>query len=238
MTLGNIDTQISFLSNTDTEQYPASQRLIHLNMWLHKVVSMIFSSQDESQFDDARATDYPIFETSMVAGQRDYTFPVSEKLVAVRRVDITYDGTNWYRALPMKAREFDFGLGNDTVVDGNFTVTNPAYDYRQNAVFVYPMATSAQVAAGAKVRVEYDRLATEFTSDEYTTGTVVPGFEDTFHNMLALGAAYEYTMSKGLPQADRLKRELQEYEQRLRDRYSTKAQDRDYQLMAQWVNYK
>lgn len=238
MTLGNIDTQISFLTNTDTEQYPASQRLIHLNMWLHKTVGMIFSSQDESQFDDARATDYPIFETSMVAGQRDYTFPVSEKLVAVRRVDITYDGTNWFRATPMKIQELDYGVGNDTVLDGNFSITNPMYDYRQNAVFVYPRATAAQVTAGAKVRVEYDRLATEFTSDEYTTGTVVPGFEDTFHPMLALGAAYEYTMSKGLPQADRIKKELLEYETRLRERYGTKAQDREYQLQGVYVDYR
>src|SRR5579872_319914 len=70
----------------------------YINTWYHKVVTMILEAQDDWDFDDLNNTDYPVATTPLVANQRDYTFPASLKILKIKRVDISYDSTNWFRA--------------------------------------------------------------------------------------------------------------------------------------------
>jgi hypothetical protein len=59
MTLGQIATKARLLTNTDTSQYTDANLLVDINLWLQKLVAtMIYESQDESDFDDARRTTY------------------------------------------------------------------------------------------------------------------------------------------------------------------------------------
>ena len=91
----------------------------HINNAYQKLVTTIFEAQDDWDWDDTGTTDgssptqstYPIATTSLVAGQRDYTFPISLNMMKDLRVDISYDGTNYYRAQPIDSREINIGLG-------------------------------------------------------------------------------------------------------------------------------
>lgn len=212
---------------------------------------MILDSQDEEDFDDLRYTDYPNASISMTTN-RDYsigqfqtnTAGLSYGVLKIKDLNLTYDGTNWYRVKPIDSGNFDFGNApsgastQNTTIDGYFTKTSPRYDYKNNAIFLYPRASSSDVASGAQMYVEWFRTPVEFTSAELTAGTVSPGIDATFHMMLAYGAAYEYCNAKGLPQTPALKNELLEYEKRLRTQYSSKQLDRKYQLQDEYQNYK
>lgn len=198
---------------------------------------MILESQDESDFDDARRTNYPVATTPLVANQRDYAFGVTEKVLKVKRVDFTWNGgTNWYRGEPIDSGSLNFGLGftqassTDAELDQNFIQISPKYDFAYGSVWVYPMPTATDVSNGSTIRVEWERQILPFTSADYTSvitdSTAVPGFDDPFHIMLAYGAAFEFASSKQLPQLKQIQDKLQEDEIRLRTAYSKKELDR------------
>lgn len=243
MTLSDIATKARSLTGTDSTTYTNANLLIDINLWQHKIVTMIMGSQDESDFDDNRNTTFPNKTTPMVSGQRDYGIPVSEKVIAIKRVDITYDGVNWVKAEPIDSSEIPFGIGTagstqETTLDGKFSKSAPRYDSKNNSVLIYPRANDADVTAGAKIRIEWSREMNEITLSELTTGTVVPGFDSAFHPMLAYGPAFEYSSSKLLPQKNDIFAVLQDYEVRLIKAYGSKQKDRDYQLKASTQNYK
>lgn len=208
----------------------------NINTWYHKVVTMILKSQDEWDFDDSNHTDYPILTTPLVASQRDYVIPVSEKVLRIKRVDVTYDGTTWHKAEPFDINEAGVGFGgNNTEIDARFTKDSPKYDMQANAFFLYPMASAADVTAGGSIRVIWTREIDEFTTADTTQE---PGFDEPFHRILSMGASYDYAIQKGLPIAQTLKSELLEYEGRLVVYYGSKQEDRDMSLGSAYVDYR
>lgn len=235
MTLGDVATKARSLTNSDITSYTDANLLIDINIWYQKVVDMIFASQDDSDFDDARNTNYPVQTTPMIANQRDYTMPVSEKVLKIKRVDITYDGVHWYRANPMDTGSFPYGIGftqassTDSIFDSNFIRENPTYDISYGALWIAPMPIASDVTNGGKIRVEWERNVNVFTSADYTSvltdSTVVPGFDAPFHPILAYGAAFDFATSRQLPQLAQITTGLQDWEARLRAAYGRKDLD-------------
>lgn len=225
----------------------------YINIWYHKVVTMIINSQDSWDFDDSTiTTTYPIATRAMVASQRDYKFTsalwsmvgaegasaganAAITPLKIKRVDFTYDGSTWYKAELFDTGMTGVGLGNDTNTDGNFSPTKPYYDLSNNALNVYPLATAANVSAGAKIRIEFTRYVTEFTT---ASTTAQPGFDITFHRMLSLGASINFGLPKSLPQIPGLQAELMDYEQRLKQSYGQKDTDSQFRMSAAYITYE
>lgn len=243
MTLGDIATKARSLTNTDTSSYTDANLLIDINIWYQKVVSMILESADDQDFDDARKTDYPIKTIPFSAAIRDYSIPVSEKVLKIKRVDVSWDGgTTFYRSTPIDDGEIDYGLGNDAQTDANFIQQVPRHDIKYNSIFIYPMPSATDVANGAKMRVEWERQVTPFAVSDYTSvltdSTVVPGFDDPFHPMLAYGGAAEYSLTRSLPQLSAIASALQDWELRLRTHYGRKDLDRQLALSPAYISYR
>lgn len=249
MTLGDIVAKARTLSHTDTVSYPDAAALIDANIWYQKIPTIIFESQDDSDYDDTRlgsggssgTATYPIVTQAFVAGQRDYQIPFSKGILKVKRVDVTYDGTNYYRATPFDAGSFPYGLGNPTLEDQNFIAQAPRYDWQYNSFFMYPLATTAQVAAGAQFVVRWERNVIPFTTADYTSvltdSTQVPGFDVNFHPMMSYGMAYEVANANNLPQLQNIKQDLVDWEVRLRTAYGRKDLDTVLSLMPAYDSY-
>lgn len=252
MTLGDIASKVRYQTKTDTTSYPDAQLLIDINITYEKIIGAVLRSMDEQDFDDYRSTsNYPIASRALVAGQRDYKFNSNTWSLAgreggsattnqpllplkIKRVDVTYDGTNYFRADPIDTGEISIGLGNDTVTDASYYKTAPKYDIRANAINVYPMATAGDVSSGAKVRIEFTRDVTLFVVGDYTSvltdSTVIPAFDSTFHPSLANGTCYEYGKTNNLPNKNDWKQDFNEDMGLLALQYGSKAQDRNYRL--------
>lgn len=229
MTLGDVANKARALTHSDTVSYTAANLLIDINIWYQKAVSMIFESQDDTDFDDNRNTSYPIVTTPLVAGQRDYPILVSNAVLKIKRVDVTYDGTNYFRATPFDNGATSWGLGNLTNEDANMIKQAPRYDIQYQAIFLYPLAVASDVSAGAKMRVEWERNITPFTAADYTSdpndSTVILGFDPPFHPIVAYGAGYEFANANNLPQLQNIKQDLTDWENRLRIAYGRKDLD-------------
>ena len=236
-TIATIATKARGLVETDSTSYPDAELAIDLNVWYHKIATMILDSQDESDFDDPNHGDYPNLTFALVTAQRDYTIAVAEKVLKIKRLDVTYDGVNYYRAEPIDTGDMEGGLGNDTVTDSRFSKTSPRYDYSYGSLFLYPRASAADVTAGAQGIVEWQRQIKDITSSDISTGTMVPGIDDPWHAMLAYGAAFEYALKHGHEKKDDFAAMLVDFEARLKSHYSRKQLDRRYQFSAENIDY-
>lgn len=212
-----------------------------INKWYYKVVTMILDSQDGWDFDDSNYTDYPVATTAMVASQRDYVLPTSQKVLRVKRVDVTYDGTTYYKAEPFDINESGSGFGPsanttmETTVDNRFSRTAPKYDLKANSIWIYPRAATADVTAGAKIRIEFSRELDEFTTADTTQE---PGFDEPFHAMLAVGASLDFAIAKGKENKNDLAALMADYEGRIRKYYGKKEDDREIVLKGSDANYQ
>lgn len=202
-----------------------------LNEWYQKVVTMIFASQDDWDWDDTNQTDYPIATTNLVANQQDYGIPVSLSALKIQRIDITFDGVTWKRCNPMDIQSKR--MAADAVsISGNFSTDNPYYDIKANALFLYPLPPTS-VSGGLKVW--FSRGPLEFISADTTKQ---PGIDAAFHNLISVGASSDYASIKNLAQAERLLQKLQDGEIRLKQYYGRKDEDIQWQAKAQLPWYE
>lgn len=217
----------------------------NINIWYHKVITMVLQSEDGWDFDDATITStYPVATRAMVGSQRDYKFSTALwSLIGVeggsaganaaivplriKRVDFTYDGSTYYKAELVDTGQIGQGLGNDTNTDGYFSQNKPYYDLANGSLMVYPTATAVQVTGGAKIRIEFTRAATEFVVGDTTKQ---PGFDLTFHGFLIDGPSYDYAMVKNLPHVGGLAEKVKEWEIRLKQYFGLKDTDTQFIL--------
>lgn len=201
-----------------------------INVSQNVIVSQILASQDEWDFDDPNYTDYPIATTSLVADQQSYIMPTSLDLLQIKRVEITYDGTNWYRAEAFDINES--GRATNTAdISQNFVTTQPYYDTQYNALFLYPIP-SQNVTAGLKIW--FSRNVDQFTASDTSQE---PAIDKPFHDMIAVKASLDYALSKGLKNKNDLKVMFDEFTTRLQRYYSQKNKGRVYQVKSSYVDY-
>jgi hypothetical protein len=156
-----------------------------INESVYELTSDIIVSCDDFDPDNPYATDFPIATTPLIAGQRDYQFD-NISFLKLKRLDITWNGTNWYRAGVFDSATFPHGLGGDTEVDAYFNKTEPKYDPKSFGFWLYPRAVQSEVDAGAKARAEYVRAYEEYTYDDTTQE---PPIDRPFQDLIAIGAA-------------------------------------------------
>lgn len=189
---------------------------------------------DDWDWDDKNRNDFPVATANLVTDQQDYTFP--SNLLKIKRVEVSYDGTNWVRAEALDINESSNALANQTQVNNNFSTSTPFYDAEYNSLKLYPVPTS-NVTNG--IKIWYTREADEFTSAQVTTGTKEPGIDEPFHIMIALGVCWDFFVAKNLDsRAATTKLELDDYEARIRRHYGTKNLDRVWQLKPTTPDYQ
>lgn len=231
MTIGDISTYITFLTNADVNSFTNAKRLITINKHYNDVHTLILESQDEWDYDDSAYTDYPILTTNLVANQQSYILPPTT--FEIKRLEISYDGTNSVKVSPFDVGERGIATASNAI--GDFSQSEPYYDLQAGALFLYPIPT-ANVTAGLKIWIS--RGPFEFTSAELTTGTREPGFDSIFHSILALGPSLDYSIANNLPQRESIKREYEEIKVRMKKFYSDKQEDRFTSLKASNLDYK
>lgn len=194
----------------------------HTNEALYDIIREIIFAQDSFDWDDSNHTDYPIGTAALVASQRDYPLPSSLNFLTIKRLDVTYDGTNWYQAAPIDSSQMKFGLGNDSVVDGYFSKTQPRYDAKANGFWLYPMADATDVSNSAQFRIEFTREFDEFV---YNDTSQEPGIDRPFHDLVAIGASLKYAVAKDAKKAASLKTLWDEGIANLRTYYGRRNSD-------------
>ncbi len=177
-----------------------------LNQWNKTGADYAIKSWDGADFDDKGYTKAP-HGTFVGTINRDYNFDSAYKLLKLKLVQISYDGTNYVTASPMDPADKEHLATKDPSVDGLFSMDEPVYDERANGFDLYPKLTAAQVAAGANVYVEWFRAPRDFDTTS-NTDSYEPCLDLQFHHFPAVGASYEYCKLYKPELAKQLKEDL------------------------------
>lgn len=213
----------------DTTMLKRFTRLI--NTSYHKIVTMILDSQDESDFDDVNHGNTGFIKTyNLTADTQSILLPASDKILKLKRVEVTYDGVTWRHAQPIDINEYG-GTADATTVNGLFSVSEPYYDVHGSYIFLYPIPT-ANVTGGLKIWASRE-------IDEFTTAdtTQEPGIAEPFHEFIALDASLTYGSQHGLANTNVMSVKAIEYEARLRNFYGTRQEDRVMVMKNAGENY-
>jgi hypothetical protein len=205
----------------------------HINEALYDVTVEIAKSHDGFDPDDSNYTDYPA-GTFALTTNRDYVFASSLKFLSLKRLDVSYDGTTFYKATPIDSSQIE-ALGNATDEDANFTITSPRYDPKSNGFFLYPKATAAQVSAGATARIEFERGFDEFTSSDTTQE---PGIDRPWHELVAVRASMKWAAMKDAEKYKVLAGEWLAGVEAMRVHYGRKNKDEALNFSPQIPNYR
>lgn len=174
------------------------------NKWNKTGARIAIQSTDGWDLDDPAYTTYPS-GTYVGTTNRDYAIATSEKMLKIKSVGISYDGTNYVKATAIDSLEF-LNVAKDPNIDGYFSRAEPKYDPKANSIDIYPKFDATDVSAGAKVYIEFLREPKDFA----TTGTDTqePGFASVFHELVSKGSSYEYASLYKPELAEKLHRDL------------------------------
>lgn len=230
MNIANIDSRITFWTGDSTGEFTDADRLLSINKAVDDIHIMILQAQDGDDFDDKNyTTEFPIKTTTLEANKADYTLPTD--LVKMKRLTISYDGTNYYKMTP-----FDISQAGQAIKSSYFSETSPYYDLHDNSVEVYPTPT-ADVVKGLKIWISREMAL--YTTVEVSAGTKSPGFDRQFHYLVPLKASWSWLFykTKDYAGADRIKQQIDEGEQRLKQHYSDKQRDDNMTIVPAPVDY-
>lgn len=193
-----------------------------VNNRLHRAGTIIRESSPDVDLDDPAHGDRPA-GTFPLSAARAFEMDSSDLLLKFKRVDVTYDGSTFYKATLFDSSSVEDGMGNETTEDSRFSTSSPFYDIEGNSLLIFPKPTAAQVSAGAAVRIEWSRALKDFV---YTDTTAVVGLDAPFDQYPSMGAAYDELIasrSKDTSRLRALKQEILELENLMRQHYSNKA---------------
>lgn len=77
-----------------------------------------------------------------------------------------------------------------------------------------------------------------FTAGDLTTGTILPGFNSLYHDLIALWVAYEYALANGLKNINAIFAEIDRKETALKKDYALRNRDYKFRLKANIENNK
>lgn len=213
----SIVADVHYWAGTDAVTYPIADITRNANQALSKVVEMIMRSAGRWQFDDTNYDDLPIATTDLVANQTNFSLAVSHLKVA--RVRIKDKQGKWKILRPVDRRD----LSEDEL---NATGVPDKYDKLGVSLFFFPLQDYDQSQG---VEVQFERDADYFETDDTTKA---PGFASTFHRLISLYTALDYTEPNELEARSRkISKRIERMEAELVEFYSDR--DRDEQPFMQ-----
>ncbi len=208
---------IDFYVSTDSTSYPTAQKTRNINRWYGIVVSWILEANSRWQWDDTNHTDLPIGTTDIVSGQRDYAVlsaspSASKDYLKVLKVLVKDSSGNWVELQPFDSQDPEARsyLENNSSNSG----TPTRYDFIYSSL-IFDVAPDYNSTGG--IKVYFQRSPDYFNASDTTQA---PGFATQFHNVLALGGAYDFAVAKSLSQANTLRQEIEVVKDSLTDFYS------------------
>ena len=140
--ISTLDDYIDDIANTDTTSYTDTDKHASMTRWAHVLTEEVVDAQDDWDFQGEIAT------TSLVANQREYTFPTD--ILKIKRIDLKLDGSNWYQASRLDESEIGDSIASESDITEQFTNTEPYVSFYDKSFFIWS-GTITAVTGGIKI---------------------------------------------------------------------------------------
>jgi len=219
---------------TNSTSYPLIDKVRDVNLALDNVLSIILKSAGTWQFDDSNQTNYPIIETDVNAGQRDYSFINDNSgnlILDIYKVFLKDSVSGIYNEI--KPVDVNSELNTESFSDGQNIQGKPyRYDKMANGIFLDPVP-NATVENGLKMYI--NRETTYFTTADTTKKA---GFAGIYHEYLAIRPSYMFAYRNNLANLVPLREEMLKMEKEIERYYGQREKDKKKILKASHLRYK
>lgn len=223
MTLEELRSDTHFLLNTTSGEYPNTDLDRAINRWYHKVQGMIIDWMDSWIFHGDWAYG------ALAKDQEEYIFP--SDILNIKRAEIRYsDGINdWVKLTPVDLQAIRGALSDSFSA---YSKAYPVYAKPDELSLVIRPIPDIDVEEG--LRIWYTKAVSDLTSnDDY------PVFVETFHRILSLGAALDYSIANQIvDKRNMIKPEIDEMVNDLKRFYSKRDRDTKTRILPRIQNYK
>lgn len=240
MNLSEINNRITFLTNQDSNAFPAADRVVSINQAIDEIHLTILESMGGWNFDDVSIGNTSQWPKSynLVAAQQAYDIDiVTNTIMSIDRVEVSYDGTNWYKAEPFNIGQRGLPI-DSTSIGQDFTQAKPYYSLTGENLYLWPIP-SASVTNGLKIW--YERAMTRVTTATLSTGTAVPGFNLQFHDLIPLKVAVDWYSTKEPSNGSTLSmmtNKMLMLEDKMKKFYHNRIKDGNMALASAWIDYE
>lgn len=208
-----------FVGDKD-EAYEDSDILASANAAMDRITNLIRAAQGRWQWDDSNDSDFAIAFTDLEAEKADYDQDPTH--YRVERYEVKGQDGNWRKLVPIDQAD----IFNQSLTDFLKTSGTPKYyDLVGNSIFLYPKASYDQEDS---FKVYYNRGPSYFASNDTTKK---PGFNDLFHKLVPLWAAYDYAFINQMPIQKQLFEQISLMEDQLAEYYSLRQIDEHPRLV-------
>jgi len=199
------DTRYLVFGNSSNTAYGNTDLDRNLNRRYHELIEIAMSVNGDWQVRGTYATE------TLEAGVNKYDIP--SDILRFNRVEIkpTTDDDNYILATKIDMQNIQEDLAT-------YQPSYPEYDVRNNKIEIYYNTTLEAISAGLKIWIQREITELSATDDE-------PDLPEFANRYLTIGAAYDYCLSNEMQKkADRLKRDLVELTEWIREHYSNRMQ--------------
>jgi hypothetical protein len=219
-TLAILKADTLFLANTVTSQYSDTDIERNINMAYDDVVSTIWNSVSDWQFDEG--VDYlPIAYTNLVDGQDNYQLPTNAR--EIERVEIKHNDS-WVRLDSIDHNAYD-------VIEEERTGTPKYFDLVGRSIMLYPTPDYDETSG---LMIKMTKSVTQLSDSDDT-----PKIDREFVPLISLKAALKWCIAKGKSnKRTELEREIVKMENKLKGFYSQRNKDYDTKITPVRYNYE
>ncbi len=204
------------ISRSNTTQYPLADFIRSANNWYRRANNWIWHSTGTFEYDDSNYTNLPIATTDLVADQRDYLLPSTAQ--KIDRVEVKDAGGDW-----QVLKAFDKSQTQTAMEELYSTSGMPQrYDMVGNSIMLYPAASSEMTTLSQGLKLYFSRDIDEFTTSDTTAS---PGFSESFHELISIGAAIDYANVIDQSRLGVLNNQLVELKKELEQFYGSRHRD-------------
>lgn len=173
------DTRYLISPQLTATDYPNTDLNRNINRWYRRTLGWVFAAMGKWSATEEFAY------TDSVIGQVEYPLPTS--LLRLKRIEFKYDSTGQYvLGKNFSEQQVRAALGDNILLGAS--TADPYYRLGDTSLFVYPQFT-AVVTGG--IRVEYNKDVVDLSS-----GTDIPDMLSVVHQILSVGAAYDFALAK------------------------------------------
>ena len=229
MDIANISQEARDLCDADSTSYPNTTILRRLNSAIEILVSKIIEVCRTYPYDDDNQGDLAEGTINLTASTSKYT--ITDKFLTIQEVKVK-DKDGYYHIVSPVPQIDDANVVETLEADTGL----PLY-YRMTGRTIFlrpaPIATSVTLTAG--LLFKYTRVHT-ITSDELTTGTLIPGIASPFHPLIAKMLALPYCKSYKKDRVPQLERDIFIETQDCVNFYAGRLKDHKSRLVANVEN--
>ncbi|MEA2066836.1 MAG: hypothetical protein U9O65_07095 [Thermotogota bacterium] len=208
---------LNFAGISDTSQFPLTEFTRSSNAWYRWGDSQIWQATGTWEFDDSNQTSLPISTGTLVASQQDYEIPSTAR--KIDRIEILDNNEDYRLLTPLDKSQVGKSMSEFYETDG----LPRYYDLVGRSIMLYPAPAEADVTTTKGIKVYYSRDIDEFGITDTSTE---PGFDNHFHRIISLGAAYDFCLANGITdRTNILRTEIEEFKKDLQEHYGSRHRD-------------